>query len=242
MQFWIDSGEDIIPRGILFEADPLTAIARIYAPCGFVVASDGLDYDHRTKSPSTDKAQKIFYLHHDSADVICSIAGYVRWKEINIGTEIKRASRNTSNIWIKNADDYAELLRAEIQKYIDAAGYPSSDAGFPETCIFLDGYVLGVPMRRRITLKHENKKTVSEYSAHDLFPGKIKPRGDQAVYDSLGLGSTDLTAGTIPEMIKLCDLFIHSHYHLVDYGGRIGMATLTPPGKFQWADGYEQID
>ena len=241
MQFWMDSGEDIIPCGALFEGDPLTAIARIYAPCGFVVGSDGREYDHQAKAPSTDKAQKIFHLHHDSADVICSVAGYFRWKVTNVGTEIERASRNTSNVSIKNADDYAELLRAEIQKSIDVAGHPHTHADLMKTHIFLDGYVLGIPMRRRIILRHEKNKTTSECSAHDLFPGKLQMRGEQAVYDSLGLGSPDLTASTIPEMIELCDLFIRSHYDLADYGGRIGMAALTPLGKFQWVDGYDPI-
>lgn len=241
LQFWMDSGEDIIPCGALFEGDPLTAIARIYAPCGFVVGSDGREYDHQAKAPSTDKAQKIFHLHHDSADVICSVAGYFRWKVTNVGTEIERASRNTSNVSIKNADDYAELLRAEIQKSIDVAGHPHTHADLMKTHIFLDGYVLGIPMRRRIILRHEKNKTTSECSAHDLFPGKLQMRGEQAVYDSLGLGSPDLTASTIPEMIELCDLFIRSHYDLADYGGRIGMAALTPLGKFQWVDGYDPI-
>jgi hypothetical protein len=243
LQLWMDSGEDIIPCEVLFEGDPLTAIARIYAPCGFVVATDGLDYDHQTKSPSTDEAQKIFYLHHDSADVICSMAGYVRWRDINTGTEIVRASKTTSNIRIKNADDYADLLRSEMQKSIDIAGYPLTRAGSTETYIFLDGYVLGAPMRRKIILRHEKNKTTSECSAHDLVSGKLQMRGEQAVYDSLRLESPDLAASTIPEMITLCDLFIRSHYDQPnDYGGRIGMATLTPPGKFQWVPGFKPVE
>jgi hypothetical protein len=204
------------------------------------VATDGLDYDHQKKSPSTDKAQKIFHLNHDLADVICSIAGYVRWKDINIGTEIERAAKSTSNVRVKNADDYAELLRDGIQKSIDETGCPRTGLGYMETYIFLDGYVLSTPMRRRIILRHERSKTTSEVLAEELFPGKLRMRGEQGVYDSLRLGSPDLTADTIPEMAKLCDLFIRSHYHLAaDYGGFIGMAALTPPGVFRWVDGYD---
>lgn len=88
-----DCGEDIFPLDALIEEDSLTAIARVYISDGFVVAADGREFDHRTER-FRDDLQEIFHLHHQSGEIICSIAGYVRWENFDTGAQVVRIARS----------------------------------------------------------------------------------------------------------------------------------------------------
>lgn len=246
-----------------------TAIARIYTPEGFVVAADGRTLNAATGKVGTDTMQKIFPLHHEQGDIACVIAGsgqfFSHMGEFTFGAEVSQAALAIARTEIRNPDHYAGQLAALVVKKLEVfklVFQPASlHARTEATHIWLEGYLAGRPMRRKITLAYQTETVVAEVSAAELDPpGKIWAYGSQLVTGLLFAPKDHgyLTPywkvcqppypATIEDAVRVALAVIRAHcdeeairidsYGCAAVGGRILAAKVTPAGGFEWVQGF----
>lgn len=242
----------------------MTAIARAYTKSGFAVAADSRRRDNSTGA-FTNKSQKIFWLRSKSASVICSIAGLAQWTNFDLASEIARASQNITEITLYDPGDYANKIGEELLTGIKKIGYPQNSQNKnarAKTWIYLDGYVMGRPIRHKIKVIHGSSASTIEISAQDLF--EFLCHGSPVVYNGL-LSATPqgnflssyrnafwvLNSDGMEGSITRSEIFIEAHSDpeslaldedgCAGVGGPIHIATLTPDKEFQWVPGFEPI-
>jgi hypothetical protein len=134
------------------------------------------------------------------------------------------------------------------------------------THIWLDGYIAGHPMRRKISFDFQVAKIESAVSAEELFPGDTRGYGSKIIMALLSpniapqlqieadkyFGSYRhrcRTANTLQQAIDTTLATIQAHCDpealTIDrrtceaVGGHIHAATITPQRGFEWVPGFE---
>ena len=241
--------------------DPMTAIAKIYTPEGFVVATDGRKLNNQT-GKFTDDIQKVFELSHISGKMCFSVAGVGEFlvapeSSLMVSDIISESAGFIAEASVQNSDDYAELLRMQIQLELQDRNLSSLASGsVTETHIFLDGYILGRPMRRKITLDYKSGKLMTSWSDEEgTPPGYAFGRGSETVWGIIFGSAPDSRLAsyrqicqpprpaTLSQAIRVCHAAICAHCdpealtidreNCQGVGGRIRIATVTPSEGFR---------
>jgi hypothetical protein len=246
----------------------MTAIAKIYTPDGFTVAADGRELHIVSGHIASEETQKIVRLYHTSGEMICAVAGVSRLvfgsTSVDIVNELSHAAVDIATKEVRNPDEYSGMLRDYVCRRV-ASFRPSflASARETETHIDLDGYILGHPMRRKITLTYRSDRIEGDVSSGELFPGGAVGRGSEIVWSILfgPIGDSRLQSyrsvcqsrrpATISQSIEVCYSLIRAHCdpeamsidktHCESIGGHIHIATVTPTAGFQWVPGYEPV-
>ena len=158
---------------------------------------------------------------------------------------------------MRNPDDYTAMLKNGLLEAVARIKPPLTRGHMrEETTIFLDGYLFGDPMRRKIILVHERNKTEAKLEAESLVPGRLFGRGSPVVFNALFSESVidplssyrricrQLSAkSTISEVADICKAFIDAHCDpealILDrrncevVGGHIHVATIKPEIGFE---------
>jgi hypothetical protein len=249
-------GQKCFPFNLICYDEPMTAIARIYTPEGFVVATDG-----RRNRPDggveSDDAQKVFQLDHPAGKMCFSIAGIGSYSfgsgREDVSSVVGRAAMKVEATEIKNPDGYAESLMVQICREIDGWNLSSLASGsVTETRIHLDGYIRERPMRRTITLDYKSETPSVEADSTD--PGALLGYGSQLIWNILFGPAPDNRLSpyrqicqsrpvTLPQAMVVCHAFIRAHcdpealtidrHYCQGVGGRIRIATVTPSEGFR---------
>jgi len=253
--------EWVSPDALVCEGS-MSVIARIYTPDGFVIAADGRMLDGATGAIVSDSTQKNFALRHKDGEIACSVAGLAQFTiqniTVKIGAEVARGSAAITNVAIKNSEEYSELLAERIRQvleFFDPELLSSFSASL--THIYLDGYFLGKPMRRNITLTYKSTGVESVTSADGLTPGKPHVYGSGPLCGFLLCGAGDHSAlqpyrdicapvsNNAVQAVGVATAIVEAHCDpgalTIDkvvcqaVGGHIHIATVTPHDGFKWA-------
>ena len=257
-------GDEWVSPDALVCEGPMSVIARVYTSDGFVIAADGRMLDGATGAIVSDATQKIFALRYRDGEIACSVAGLAQFTiqniTVKIGAEVVRGSTAVANVAIKTPDEYAELLAARICQVLevfDPEFLSSLSASL--THIYLDGYFLGKPMRRTITLTYKSTGVESVTSADGLTPGKPHVYGSGPLCGFLLCGARDHSAlqlyrdicapasSNTVQAVGAATAIVEAHCDpkalTIDkalcqgIGGHIHIATVTPDDGFKWTTG-----
>jgi len=261
IEWFSDAGEECFSFNFICLDDPMTAIARVYTPRGFVVAADGRKLNNQTGEIGGDEAQKVFRLSHTAGEMCFSVAGVgdmlLQSGRLDFSAVVSRSAINIATTEIRNPDDYARLLGATICRDIQSLVLDPLASGMEmETHLYLDGYILGQPMRRTITISYLEDRMEARLAAGELLPGRAIGHGSPMVWAVL-FGKTpdnrlhphrhicqSLRPTTVSQAVRVCRALIRAHcdpealsidrQKCEGVGGHIHIATVTPEEGFKW--------
>jgi len=249
---YFDFGEDIFPIKALFE-ESMTAIARIHAPEGFVIAADGRALHG---SRIRDDETKIMSLNPVVGAMSCAGAGIGSIGMIGVTKIIDHAMGASFLIGPDepiNFEHYLELLAERVRVRVrDKFPKPSSDPFASKTAkLFLDGFFRGRPVRGCIEIIHDPTEGARAIpSPEEITTGKSRVYGWEEIWASVRLKSDPTNLRDAIETVKAVieahcvesEELKQKHRELATiwpWGGHIHMATVTLANGFQWVPGFE---
>lgn len=259
------------PLPCLSSLEMPTAIVRIYAEDGFVIAADGLQL--RDDKPFSDSLQKIFPIEHEHVSLAYALCGTTimtseRTGEPvwNLEIEMAGAIKSLSGRESKNLAGYARRLSTPIIRRLEEAtrnGHTGAYADKPTIAdILIDGYYKGVPSRVRVGIYHRDQKLATPEVVRDsvqmggyhihgskLITASFFDPDDQsfAGYGKPGRVNGPMTLAAAIEIaagyIRACSSpqALQMDRQCAGIGGHIHIATITPKDGFRWVPGYEPL-
>lgn len=170
-----------------------TAIARIYTPEGFVIASDGRKTRSDTNAILSESEQKIFPIDEATRQLAYALSGAVQLTHSDtdevLFDYIVEASAAVAGIKAKQPRSlyhYAEALGDKIAqsagRIVTRSGEIDASVEGSDVHVSIDGYYDGRPKRASVRfINHTSRAPDVEVSTDELFPGHL-----------LGFGSPEL--------------------------------------------------
>jgi hypothetical protein len=195
MPFFADRyGSVWTPSDCLYNCSVSTAIARIYTPEGFVIASDGRKSRSDTNAVLSDSEQKIFGIEQPNRRLAYALSGAIQLTHKDTDeilfdylVEAEAAFQKLALERPKSLYHYTYRAAEEIAEAAERSVAPvrdELDASIEgsEAYIFIDGYYDTRPKRTTITFKnHVHGPLETTVITNELYPGRFIGYGSPEV-------------------------------------------------------------